>query len=175
MSDRAILIIVAALAILAGVAARHWSAAGSGDWQGSEAAFPDFEGKSTQLSDLSSKALVVNFWASWCEPCREEIPELNRLYEELRPRGLNVVGIALDDRDAVMAFLRKYPVSYPILMGARGGDALAAKFGDHDGVLPFTVVLDTTGRVVRSHLGPQSRAGFLADVEPLLEPPRSGQ
>ncbi|MDD2768157.1 MAG: TlpA disulfide reductase family protein [Methylococcus sp.] len=167
MSDKLVLIVVAVLAILAGTAAQRWLAVPAG-WQGPEAAFPDLSGSSVRLSDQSSAVLVLNFWASWCEPCREEMPVFDRLYAEFKPSGLRVVGIALEEREAVAAFLQKVPVSYPILIGERGGDALAARLGNHGGGLPFTVVFGANGQVLAARAGPQTREGLLADIEPLL-------
>lgn len=172
MSDRIVLIAVAVLAVMVGAAAQRWLSAGSAEWQGPESAFPDLSGKPVRLSDERSEVLMLNFWASWCEPCREEMPVLDRLYAEFRPRGLRIVGIALEDREGVAAFLQKFPVGYPILVGEHGGDALAARLGNSAGGLPFTAVFDASGRVLATHLGPQTRPRFLADIEPRLAPSR---
>lgn len=172
MSDRFVLIVVAVLAIVAGAVAQRWLSAGAADWQGPESVFPDLSGSPVRLSDERSEVLLLNFWASWCEPCREEMPVLDGLHAEFGPRGLRVVGLALEDRDAIAAFLRQLPVGYRILVGERGGDALAARLGNAGGGLPFTVAFDSRGRVLATYLGPQTRSGFLAAIEPRLAPSR---
>ncbi|MEW6037949.1 MAG: TlpA disulfide reductase family protein [Pseudomonadota bacterium] len=168
MSARFVLIAVAVLAVMAGGAAQRWLSAGAAEWRGPESVFPDLSGNPVRLSDERSEVLLLNFWASWCEPCREEMPVLDRLYAEFRPRGLKVVGLALEDRDAIAAFLRKFPVAYPILVGEHGGDVLAARLGNVGGGLPFTVVFGANGQVLATHLGPRTRTQFQADIEPRL-------
>ncbi|WP_333688787.1 TlpA disulfide reductase family protein [Methylococcus capsulatus] len=172
MSDRFLLIVVAVSALLAGALAQRWLSVAATDWQGPESVFPDMSGRPVRLSDEHSEVLLLNFWASWCEPCREEMPVLDELQAEFGPRGLKVVGLALEDRAAVAAFLRRLPVGYRILVGERGGDALAARLGDAGGGLPFTVAFDIRGQVLATFLGSQTRDGFLAVIGPRLLSPR---
>jgi thiol-disulfide isomerase/thioredoxin len=172
VSNRFVLIVVAVLAIVAGAVAQHWLSSGAADWQGPESVFPDLSGSPVRLPDERSEVLLLNFWASWCEPCREEMPVLDRLYAEFGPRGLKVVGIALEERDTIAAFLRKFTVGYPILVGERGGEALAARLGNAGGGLPFTVAFDSRGRVLATFLGPQTRRGFLTPIEQRFAPSR---
>lgn len=166
MADKLVLIAVAVIAVAAGAVAQRWLVPVG--WQGPEAVFPNLSGTPVRLADERSDVLVLNFWASWCEPCREEMPVFDRLNAEFKPRGLRVVGIALEGREAVAAFLQKLPVSYPILIGEHGGDALAARLGNQGGGLPFTVVFGASGQVLATRTGPQTREGLLADIEPLL-------
>jgi thiol-disulfide isomerase/thioredoxin len=106
----------------------------------------------------------VNFWASWCEPCRREIPLLESLRRERRKDGLEIVGIALDFRDAAEKYSRAARIDYPVLVGEEGGYEAAAAFG-MDPVLPFSVFADRTGTIVTLKVGELHRdeAGFILD------------
>lgn len=97
---------------------------------------------------------LINFWASWCGPCIEEMPELDRFAASQAADGTQVVGIALDDADAVAAFLQKIPVDYPILIDAAGPADSGVQLGNLRGVLPYTVLLDSQGRLVKQKIGP---------------------
>ena len=102
----------------------------------------------------SARPVLVNLWASWCGPCIEEMPELERYHVEQGANGVQVVGIALDDRTAVEAFLRRIPVGYPILLDAPGPADAGVRLGNPAGVLPYTALLDAQGRLVRQKIGP---------------------
>ncbi len=116
--------------------------------------YPDLQGKPTALATLRGKPAVVNFWARWCAPCRQEIPELNALAARAGDR-LAVVGIALEDHSAnAIDFARAYEIAYPVAFaGAGGGIALMKALGNELGGLPFTVVLDAEGQVVYRKTG----------------------
>lgn len=113
---------------------------------------PDLAGVSHRLSDWQGRALAVNFWATWCEPCRREIPLLERLRLENRRNGFEIVGIAIDHLDSVAKYAREMRMDYPILVGERGGLEAAAAFG-MEPVLPFTVFADAEGRIVTLKIG----------------------
>ena len=120
--------------------------------------FPDVEGQRQPLARWRGQVLVLNFWASWCAPCREEIPDFVALRAEYHSRGVEFVGIAIDSPAHVAQFLRTLPVSYPILVGEGAAHHLARQLGDSSGALPYTIVLDRSGTVVLSHLGRLPRA-----------------
>jgi len=130
-------------------------------------AFPDVTGRQRQFSEWSGKILIVNFWATWCPPCKEEMPEFDRLQTEYGPKGVQFVGVALDDADAVGAYLQHSPVGYPILIGEAGGTEWAEKLGNTFQVLPFTVVFDRSGTVVQAKAGPYTRGELVALFERL--------
>lgn len=113
---------------------------------------PDLAGRMHSLREGAGHTRVYNFWATWCEPCRREMPLLVRLQREQRAAGLKVVGIAVDFRDAVADYLRKSPLDYPVLVGEEAGFEAAQKFGV-DLALPFTVFVDGADHVVAVKVG----------------------
>ncbi|UNK43004.1 TlpA family protein disulfide reductase [Luteimonas sp. S4-F44] len=121
---------------------------------------PDFEialldSGRLQLPDAyAGRPVLVNLWASWCGPCIEEMPELDRFAREQGADGVQVLGIALDDADAVQAFLARIPVTYPIAIDAPGPADAGVRLGNPRGVLPYTVLLDAQGRVRKQRIGP---------------------
>ncbi|HET8818159.1 MAG TPA: TlpA disulfide reductase family protein [Xanthomonadaceae bacterium] len=114
--------------------------------------------------------VLVNLWASWCGPCIEEMPELQRFHADQAANGVQVVGIALDDRAAVEAFLARVPVDYTILLDTPGPADAGVRLGNPAGVLPYTALLDAEGRLLRQKIGPFAHGeidGWVADgVEP---------
>jgi thiol-disulfide isomerase/thioredoxin len=115
-----------------------------------------------KLGDYAGKVLVLNFWAPWCAPCRAEMPAFSRVQARMGTRA-QILGLTSDDPERVARFAEEVRVSYPLLLGGPEVDALAVALGNRDRVLPFTVVLDSQGRVVEQHVGAYSEAG-LADV-----------
>lgn len=102
----------------------------------------------------AGRRVLVNLWASWCGPCIEEMPELDRFARAQGTNGVQVLGIALDDAQAVRAFLERIPVSYPIALDAPGPADAGVRLGNPRGVLPYTVLLSEDGRVVKQRIGP---------------------
>ncbi|HUL45902.1 MAG TPA: TlpA disulfide reductase family protein [Steroidobacteraceae bacterium] len=134
-----------------------------------EISLPDSNGTPHRLSEWTGKPLVLNFWATWCEPCRREIPLLEELRRENHGNGFEIVGIAIDHRDSVTKYVQEMKIDYPVLVGERGGLEAAAAFG-MEPVLPFSVFADAQGRIVTLKIGELHRdeAAFilarLADV-----------
>lgn len=102
----------------------------------------------------AGRPLLINVWASWCGPCIEEMPELQRFSTQQGPRGIQVVGIALDTPDAVRDFLSRIPVHYPILLDAPGPGDAGVRLGNLKGVLPYSVLIDAEGRLLKQRIGP---------------------
>lgn len=124
---------------------------------------PDLEGRPQALRQWSGKVLVVNYWATWCGPCREEMPLLSRLHERYSSRGVQFVGIAAEDAASVREFARTMSLSYPLLVG---GDAAAdptRPFGNVPLALPFTLVLDRDG-TLRATMRGRVREEALAEL-----------
>jgi thiol-disulfide isomerase/thioredoxin len=112
----------------------------------------DTSGVKHPLSEWKGRPLMVNFWATWCEPCRREIPLLKKLRQERSADGLEVVGIAVDFRDAVQKYAHDMGIDYPVLVGEQDGLDAIAQFG-MDTVFPFTVFADRQGRIVTLKIG----------------------
>jgi thiol-disulfide isomerase/thioredoxin len=131
-------------------------------------ALPDVDGHEESISQWKGKVLVVNFWATWCVPCREEMPEFVRAQRELGPKGLQFVGIAVDSADKVAQFSRELGLNYPALVGGYGAMELSRTLGNRLMALPFTVIVGRDGRVAHTQLGPLRDAKLRSIVEPLL-------
>ena len=113
---------------------------------------PAPDGVLHRLSEYHGKLLLVNFWATWCEPCRREIPVLQALRRERAGNGVEVVGIALDHRADVVKYASDRHMTYPLLVGEKGGLEVVSALG-MDTVLPFSVFADRTGRIVTLKIG----------------------
>jgi thiol-disulfide isomerase/thioredoxin len=113
----------------------------------------DLAGRSHPISEWDGKALLVNFWATWCAPCRREIPLLNRIEREYAKNGVEVVGIAVDFADDVKSFKKDFPIDYPLLVGEQDGLDAARAFGVEPLALPFTAFTDSQGRILMLHVG----------------------
>ena len=124
-------------------------------------------GKDT-LEKWRGRVLVVNFWATWCAPCREEIPLFVRMQQRLGDRGLQFIGIAIDRPVPVAAFQREYAMNYPILIGGLETMELLRATGNRAGVLPFTLIVDRKGRLVGRKLGILKEGQLEAMIEPLF-------
>lgn len=109
-------------------------------------------GGELSMSDLRGRAMVLNFWASWCAPCVREMPELDRFHRQYSAQGWSVVGLAIDNAEPVREFLQRTPVTFPIGLATAQGASLMRRLGNAQGGLPFTVVLDSMGKRVRTHL-----------------------
>ncbi len=118
-----------------------------------DVSFPDIDGQTQSLRQWQGKKLLVNFWATWCAPCRKEIPDVASLQTELQAQGLQVIGIAIDDAKSVRQYLQQDPVNYPILLAPDVGTLLSAELGNRMGVLPFSVFVDKDGIVEFTHTG----------------------
>lgn len=115
----------------------------------------DMAGKVVEIPErYRGRPLLINLWASWCGPCVREMPELQRFSAEQAPNGVQVVGIALDDPASVRAFLRRVPVDYPILLDVPGPRDAGVRLGNPKGVLPYSVLVSTDGRLLRQRIGP---------------------
>lgn len=132
---------------------------------------PDFilktsDGKTLQLAGLKGKVVVVNFWATWCGPCRAEMPGFLQAYDKLKQKGLEIVGIALDEGgwDDVSPFVKKMNVKYPIVLG---NTSVTNAYGGIDAI-PSTFIIDRQGNLVDKHVGYMSKDEFEKKLKDLL-------
>ncbi len=124
------------------------------------------DGGSVTLNDFAGKVLIVDFWATWCPPCKMEIPGYIRLYNKYRDKGFEIIGITLQSGTAkdVKEFVEKNGINYPIVMG---NNAIVEAFGGITG-FPTTFILDRKGRIIRKYVGFRPESVFEEDIKPLL-------
>ena len=128
----------------------------------------DLNGKPQTLSHRRGKVMVVNFWATWCSPCREEIPALMRVQRKNVANGVEVVGIAIDNVAKVRDFAAEMSIDYSLLIGGFEILATSNDLGNRAGVLPFTVVLNRAGKVAYTHAGAMTESSLDMVLVPLL-------
>jgi thiol-disulfide isomerase/thioredoxin len=159
--DALALLLVCAAAGAAGFGAWHW-------WRGADdsaiaqvaradLAFPDLDGRPRALSEWRGKLVLLNFWATWCTPCLKEIPLLVETQREHGPRGLQIVGIAMDEVEPVKAFAQRLQMNYPILVGQYEVAVAMDELGDPLGAFPFSVLIAPDGRILDRRSGDLSR------------------
>ena len=129
---------------------------------------PDLDGTTQPLAQWRGKVLIVNFWATWCAPCREEMPEFVAAQARDGAKGVQFVGIAVDDVDKVRVFAKEIGLNYPALIGGYGAIELSKTLGNNLSALPFTVILDRAGRVAHTQLGPLKQAKLDRLLDDLL-------
>jgi thiol-disulfide isomerase/thioredoxin len=118
----------------------------------------DLEGVQRSIRSWPGKSMVVNFWATWCAPCRREIPLLNRVQTQHASEGFQLVGVAVDFRDDVVKFAQEIGIDYPVLVGEQDGLEAVNKFGQGSLGFPFTVFTDNQHRIIAFHLGELEQA-----------------
>ena len=164
-------LVVAAFAALLGLAAGAWvfnrslpdapppaprpvvASAGIGDLLPA-ITLPNLDGTPVNLAGFRGRPLLINVWASWCRPCVEEMPELAAFAAAQPADGVQVLGMALDTPEGVRDFLARVPVGYPIVLEMPGADDASVRLGNAQGLLPYSVLVDAHGRIVKQKLGP---------------------
>lgn len=110
-------------------------------------------GELLALAEFRGKPLVVNFWATWCPPCVEEMPELSSFYDKYQPKGIELLGIAVDSPSNVREFLEERQFSYPLVVAGANGTELASRLGSRIDAFPYTVLIAPDGQVVQQKMG----------------------
>lgn len=162
---------VAALAAVAGITGAWWqskdaSTAARGQGPAVAGDLSDLWGQTYDtptggqlaMQSLRGKPLLINFWATWCPPCVEELPLLERFYSQNKANGMQIVGLAADKPEAVRIFLQKMPLSFPIGLVGMPGIALSKSWGNLAGGLPFSVMLAADGHVMQRKMGKLSES-----------------
>jgi len=129
---------------------------------------PDPAGKLQPLSQWQGKVLVLNFWATWCTPCREEVPGLVRIQRRFASNGLQIVGIAIDSAVKVQSFAHEFDINYPLMIGEIDLIEITRLLGNKASGLPFTVILDRSGKIADVHLGRISEEELTRQLRRLL-------
>lgn len=111
------------------------------------------DGKAHRIDDWKGDVRIVNFWATWCAPCRSELPLLSATRQQWRGKGVEVIGVAVDGADDVRSFLAQSGIAYPVLVAQKQGQALMRTNGNAFASLPFTLLLDGQGHVLQKHAG----------------------
>ncbi len=132
------------------------------------ARFSDLQGQPKSVKDWGGRVLLCNFWATWCEPCREEIPMLVRLRAKHAGDAVEFIGIAVDSVSSVTQFVKDTPIPYPVLVGGFETTELMRKLGNRAGGLPYSVLLDRNGAIAYRKLGEAKEAELEAQLRAIL-------
>jgi len=157
-TQRRVLLAAGALALAGGAGWSAWrlrlqapaDEAASAFWGSS---FAGLTGEPVAMAGLRGRPLLLNFWATWCPPCVEELPLLNQFHAEQRGSGWGVVGLALDQPQKVQQFLQRIPLDFPVVLGGANGTTLSRALGNEKGGLPFTVLFGPDGGILRRKMG----------------------
>jgi thiol-disulfide isomerase/thioredoxin len=115
--------------------------------------FDDADGRPQPIAQWQGRPLVVNFWATWCPPCVEEMPDLQRIRDEYRGRGVEIIGVGIDNADRIREFRDRLGLTLPLLVAGAGGTEVGRELGNQAGVLPYTVLVAHDGKVVQRKVG----------------------
>lgn len=170
MKQTGLIIVAAIIALGLGISARYFfpSAERTGISVLPEFNLPDLSGRQHNISEWRGKVLVINFWATWCPPCLKEIPDFVALQEQYADKGLQFIGIALEDREPVAEYTAATNINYPVLLGGDNGIALSQQLGNNVGAVPYTLIVDRQGQIIFRHPGELSKQQIMEMVTPIL-------
>jgi thiol-disulfide isomerase/thioredoxin len=166
---------IGGMAAAAGYGTHLWRIGGIGAKPADDAAQAILESRLTTLDGVTQtlegfrgQILIINYWATWCAPCREEIPMFIRLQQELSGNGVQFIGIAVDQADKVLDFSREFGINYPLFLGGIDAVELSRRAGNRAGVLPYTLILDRSGVIRASLVGELTEARMRGELQALL-------
>ena len=171
MTSKALIFLAAILALSGGILAQSYNASATPATTLAlpEFSAPDVDGKLHSSKEWQGKLLVINFWATWCPPCRKEISVFMALQSQYGKQGLQFIGIAIDDQEPVAEYLAAMKVNYPNLISGVNGMALAQQLGNSVDAVPYTVVVNPQGQIIHQHPGEFTKEQILAVIKPLLK------
>lgn len=126
---------------------------------------PDLDGKTRSISEWDGQVVLVNFWATWCPPCRKEMPDFVALKKQYGAQGFEIIGVGIDSPEAISRFAAEIGVNYPLLHGQDDALAIVKTYGNRIGALPFSVLFDRDGKVQMIHAGELTRETLAAELE----------
>jgi peroxiredoxin len=132
---------------------------------------PDSLGAPQKLSQWQGKILVVNFWATWCAPCVQEMPELSALQAELGKNNVQLLGLGIDSPGNIKDFAKKYAITYPLFSAGMEGTEISRLLGNQAGGLPFTLLISTDGNIIKTYLGRLKMDELRADISKITGVP----
>jgi peroxiredoxin len=129
---------------------------------------PDLEGNARHIKEWDGKVVLINFWATWCPPCRREMPGFIEIREQYAAKGFEIIGVAVDDAGPVREFTTRLGVNYPILHGQNDASIVASHYGNSMGMMPFSVMIDRQGKIQFARAGELSKAALKKELKKLL-------
>lgn len=129
---------------------------------------PDLNDQQQNFSQWNNKVVLLNFWATWCPPCRREMPDFIDVYNKYKDKDFIVVGVGIDDQQKIAQFVKKLGVNYPVLVGGSSAMQVSYQYGNHNGALPYSIIIDKQGIIRYRAGGLISRQKLLRQIEPLL-------
>jgi thiol-disulfide isomerase/thioredoxin len=129
---------------------------------------PDLQGQPQDFSQWNNKVVLLNFWATWCPPCRREMPDFIEVYNQLKDQDFIVIGVGIDDEKKIAEFVQHLDVNYPILVGGRQAMDVSYRYGNQQGALPYSIIIDKQGIIRYRAGGLISRKKLLSQITPLL-------
>lgn len=133
-----------------------------------EFSLPDVTGKQHDISEWQDKIRIINFWATWCPPCLKEIPEFIKLQDEYNDRGIQFIGIAIEDKAAVEEYSKTIKLNYPMLIGGDQAIELSHQLGNIINAVPFTLIVNRQGQIIHRQPGELSKEKILEVIKPLM-------